>query len=200
MKIIGLTGGVASGKTTIAKFFKKKGLLVHDSDKVVKNLYKNKSKEFVKHLLQIGLKKAVGPNKINKGLIREEVFKSKKKLKKLEKYVHKKVESSRNLFIKKHKKNKNIIILDIPLLFENNLQKICSCVILAYCPINIRKKRAIKRKNVNIKTFKNIIRFQMPDKTKIKKANFVIDTSKTWPQTKKKILIVLNKIKKKKPK
>ena len=68
MKIIGLTGGVASGKTTIAKFFKKKGLLVHDSDKVVKNLYKNKSKEFVKHLLQIGLKKAVGPNKINKGL------------------------------------------------------------------------------------------------------------------------------------
>ena len=40
----------------------------------------------------------------------------------------------------------------------------------------------------------------MPDKTKIKKANFVIDTSKTWPQTKKKILIVLNKIKKKKPK
>ena len=79
------------------------------------------------------------------------------------------------------------MVLDIPLLFENNLQKICDYVFLAHCPTKLREARALKRKNMNIKVFNKFIELQEDDQFKKKKADFVINTSKSKKFTNKQI-------------
>ena len=74
MIVVGLTGGIASGKTTIVKFLKKKRFPVHDSDAVVWRIYSKPSAVFIKYLKTIGLKHALKKNKINKVIIREEIY------------------------------------------------------------------------------------------------------------------------------
>ena len=174
---IGLTGGIASGKTTILNFIKKQNIPTHDSDVIVRSLYKSPSKELINLLDSIGLSKAIKQKKIKKNIIKNEILNNKKKLKKLEKFIHKKVKLSRDKFIKKNKKlRKKLIVLDIPLLFENKLESICDYILLAYCPLKIRIARALRRKDMNKKNLKSFIKLQMPDRIKIIKSDFIINT------------------------
>lgn len=197
MIIVGLTGGIASGKTTITNYLKKKRIPTHESDAVVRNLYRNKSRKFLNHLKQIGLRKALKPNTIDKRIITNEILRKKNTLKKLEKFIHEKVKTARNRFIKKNKtKKKKLIILDIPLLFENKLERICDYTILAHCHMDVRVRRALKRKNIDLKTLKNIIKLQMSESTKLKKSDFIINTTKEKSYSYKQTMAVIKKIKK----
>ena len=75
-------------------------------------------------------------NKIDKNIVREGIFNNTKKRKLLEKYLHAEVKKSRKIFLKKHRQeNTQIVFLDIPLLFENKLEKICNYTILFYSPL-----------------------------------------------------------------
>jgi len=195
--IIGLTGGIASGKSTILKFIKKQNIPTHDSDVVVRSLYKSPTKEFINLLDLIGLSKAIKQKKINKNIIKNEILNNKKKLKKLEKFIHNKVKVSRDKFIKKNKKlRKKLIVLDIPLLFENKLDSMFDYIFLAYCPLKIRVSRALRRKDMNKKNLKSFIKLQIPDRIKIIKSDFVINTyipkSQSNIQTLKAIEIIIS--------
>ena len=176
--IVGLTGGIASGKTTIVKLLKKNKLAVHDSDLVVRSIYSKPKTKFLTHLKKINLGKSLRGGNIDKKIIREEIFNNTKKRKLLESYIHTEVKKARNIFLKKHKQKKTkIVILDIPLLFENKLEKICDFTILFYAPITIRKKRAIKRRGMQKKILEKIINSQLSDKIKKNKADFIVNTS-----------------------
>ena len=188
-KIVGLTGGIASGKTTISKFLKKNKYAVHESDIIVKKLYKNPRPDFINFLKKNNFSKSVKGAKINKGLIREEIFSNLEKKIKLESYIHKQVKASRNDFLKKHKRKKNkIIILDIPLLFEAKLEGVCDYIVLLYSPQKKRIARALKRPGMSKKILQKILKNQLSDQYKKKKSDFVINTSKTKHQTFKMIL------------
>jgi len=198
MIIVGLTGGIASGKTTIVKLLKKNKLEVHDSDLVVSNIYSKPKTKFLTHLKKINLGKSLKGRNIDKKIIREEIFNNTKKRKLLEGYIHTEVKKARNAFIKKHKQKKTkTIFLDIPLLFENKLEKICDSTILFYAPINTRKKRAIRRKGMEKKILEKIIKNQLNDKIKKKKADFAVDTSVNKNQCFKKVLRIVESIKNK---
>ena len=106
MIVVGLTGGIASGKTTITNFLKKKRMKIHDSDLVVKNTYSKPPLKFKNYLTKISLKASLKGNKIDKNLIRKEIFNSSKKRKLLEKYLHAEVRKSRNVFLKKYRQKK----------------------------------------------------------------------------------------------
>ena len=89
----------------------------------------------------------------------------------LEKYLHAEVRKSRNIFLKKHKQKKTqIVFLDIPLLFENKLEKICNYTILFYAPRKTRMQRAIRRKGMQKRILDKIIKSQLSDRIKKKKA------------------------------
>ena len=134
---VGLTGGIATGKSTKVKFLQKNGYKVHDSDLIVNKIYSQPNKQLLAILKKIGLSKSINNKKIDKKIIRDEIFSDKIKKTKLENFIHKKVKTSRNLFIKKYKNKKNkIIFFDIPLLFEAKLTHICDYIILAYYSIN----------------------------------------------------------------
>ncbi|MDC0057513.1 dephospho-CoA kinase [Alphaproteobacteria bacterium] len=81
MIVVGLTGGIASGKTTATNFLKKKKMKIHDSDLVVKNIYSKQSPKFKKYLKKINLASALKENKIDKRAIREDIFNNTKKKK-----------------------------------------------------------------------------------------------------------------------
>ena len=150
MIVVGLTGGIATGKTTITNFLKSNNFAVHDSDAVVKIMYSNPPQVFIKYLKKINLDKTIKDKTINKSIIREEIFRNQNKKKLLEKYIHKEVKKSRNNFLIKHKKKKTkIVILDIPLLFEAKLSQTCDYIVLLYLPKKLKINRALKRKGVN---------------------------------------------------
>ena len=85
--IVGLTGGIAAGKTTVVNHIKKKRIPIHDSDAVVKRLYAKPPSNFLKHLKKINLQHSFNGKKINKSTIRGEIFYNQKKKKLLEKFI-----------------------------------------------------------------------------------------------------------------
>ena len=194
-KKIGITGGIASGKTTVSKFLKTKRFAVHDSDLVVRQLYLKPNKAFLNYLKKIKLTHAIKKNKINKTLIREEIFNNKTKKKKLEQFIHTEVKKSRNKFLSKHKKKKTkLVILDIPLLFEARLNKICDYIFLLYLPKKTKIKRAMKRKGMKRNILLKIIESQLSDAYKKKKSDIVINTSRPKKETFKMILNSIDNI------
>ena len=196
MIVIGLTGGIASGKTTIMNFLKKKKFAVHDSDSVVKKIYSKPEPKFLSYLKKTNLKNFIKGNKIDKKTIREEIFTNTEKRKLLEKYLHAKVKKSRDIFLKKNRQKKTqIVFLDIPLLFENKLEKICNYTILFYASLKIRKQRAIRRRGMQKRILVKIIKSQLSDKIKKKKADYIINTSASKDWCFNKILKTIEQIK-----
>ena len=192
---VGLTGGIATGKSTIVKFLRKKGYKVHDSDSVVNKIYAQPNKKLFTTLKNIGLSKSIKNKKIDKSVISDEIFSNKAKKNKLEKFIHKEVRISRNLFIKKHKNKKNkIIFFDIPLLFEAKLTHICHYIILLYAPKKTKIERALKRRNINKEAIMKILKNQINDKSKKKHSDYIINTSKPKKHSFKMILKAINNI------
>ena len=193
--LVGLTGGIATGKSTTVKFLRKKGYKVHDSDLVVNKIYSQPNKKTFVTLKKIGLSKSIKNKKIDKSVISDEIFSNKVMKNKLEEFIHKEVRKSRNLFIKKHRNKKNkIIFFDIPLLFEAKLTHICHYIILLYAPKKTKIERALKRKNINKKIITKILKNQIDDKTKKKKSDYIINTSKQKKHSFKMILKAISNI------
>ena len=179
-KLVGITGGVGSGKTTLSNHLKKLGYLVHESDVVVSEMYIKPKKKFLCFIKEKISQDAVNHNKINKTEIANVIFNNKAIKKLLEKRIHKEVQNSRDAFIKKNKKNKNkIIFADIPLLFENKLEKDFDVVI---CIISLKKnkiKRVLENKKFTKDNLNKIFKAQTTDKERKKRSQIIINNNKT---------------------
>ena len=182
MIIVGLTGGIASGKSFVASYLKKIRIPIHESDVIVKDIYNKPKKNFINYLKKEGFEKAIFKKKIDKKIIKEQIFKKKEKRKIIEKYIHNEVKKSREEFIKKNKKKK-IIFLDIPLLFENKLETICDYICSTTSPLKKRKIRALQRPLMKEKIFDQIVKIQETESNRKKKSHYLIDTSKTKIKT-----------------
>tara|TARA_B100001540_G_C15416765_1_gene465855 strand:+ start:26 stop:622 length:597 start_codon:yes stop_codon:yes gene_type:complete len=179
-RVVAITGGIGSGKTTLSKYLKKKGFLVHESDEVVASIYKrpnNSFKDFIKKNISI---EALKKNKINKKHVANVIFSDKNKKNKLEKYIHNKVRISRENFIKKGlRSKKKIVFVDIPLLFEKKLEKSFHFIICILSSKKNRAKRVLKNKKFSKTTLNKIFNSQTSDKERRKKSQFIIYNNKT---------------------
>ena len=179
-KIVGITGGIGSGKTTVSKHLKKLGFLVHESDAVVSEIYTKPKKQFLSFIKEKISQDAVKKNKINKAEIANVIFSNKAIKKLLEKHIHKEVQLSREAFIKKNtKKKKKIIFADIPLLFENKLEKRFDLVICIISSKKNRIKRVLKNKKFTKKNINKIFKAQITDKERKKRSQMIINNNKT---------------------
>ncbi len=179
-KVVGITGGIGSGKTTLCKHLKKIGYAVHESDKLVSNIYKKPNKPFINFLKKNVSKDVVQNYKINKNKVANIIFNNKIIRKKLEKYIHKEVKISREDFIKENYKNKKgVIFVDIPLLFEKNLDKNFDIVICVISKKKIRTERVLKSKKFTKEILKKIFKSQTSDKTRRSRAQIIINNNKT---------------------
>jgi len=179
-KIVGITGGIGSGKTTFSNHLKKLGFLVHESDRVVSEIYAKPKKQFLSFIKEKISQDAINHNKINKAEIANVIFNNNTIKKLLERRIHKEVQSSREAFIKKYtKKKKKIIFADIPLLFENRLEKNFDLVICIISSRKNRSKRVLKNKKFTKDNLNKIFKAQTTDKERKKRSQIIINNNKT---------------------
>ena len=189
--VVAITGGIGSGKSTFSKEIKKRRLKLLDSDKEVSLIYKKPNKGFLNYLKKIGLGKSIKNKKINKKYISDIIFSNKPIKQKLEKHIFKIVRKKRFDFIKKEKKRKtNTIFLDIPLLFENKLEKQFDIIVSIISKKETRLKRIKNKKKLSRKKFNNIINTQTSDIVRKKNSDILIYNNNTM----KEYLIKINKV------
>ena len=194
-KTIAITGGIGSGKSTFCSKLKEKGFKIHSSDEQVAKIYKNPEKKFVTYLRTIGLSKSISKKNIDKKIISKIIFENKQIRKKLELYIFKIVRKKRSDFIKQEKQKKTkLIFIDIPLLFENNLEKQFNKVISIIASKRVRLERLKKTRKMTENQFKNITRSQTSDLIRKKKSDYVIYNNSTLKDYKIKINELINKL------
>ena len=194
-KTIAITGGIGSGKSTFCSKLKEKGFKIHSSDEQVAKIYKNPDKKFITYLRTIGLSKSISKKNIDKKIISKIIFENKQIRKKLELYIFKIVRKKRSDFIKQEKEKKTrLIFIDIPLLFENNLEKQFHKVISIIASKQVRLKRLKKTRKITETQFKNIIRSQTSDVIRKNKSDYVIYNNSTLKDYKTKINKLINKL------
>ena len=194
-KTIAITGGIGSGKSTFCSKLKEKGFKIHSSDEQVAKIYKNPEKKFVTYLRTIGLSNSISKKNIDKKIISKIIFENKQIRKKLELYIFKIVRKKRSDFIKQEKQKKTrLIFIDIPLLFENNLEKQFNKVISIIASKRVRLKRLKKTRKMTENQFKNITRSQTSDVIRKKKSDYVIYNNSTLKDYKIKINKLISKL------
>ena len=185
---IGILGDIGSGKSYVAKHF---GCPVFNADIEVGKLYKKDRKVFNK--LKKVLPKYIYSFPINKNEISNAILANKINLKKIVKIVHLEIRKKMNIFLKKNR-NKKIIILDIPLLLENKINKKNDILIFVQSKKSEIYKRLQRRKNFNLSLFKRFKEIQLPLEYKRKKSQFVLNNNFTNNTLKKDIKLILRKI------
>ena len=185
---IGILGDIGSGKSYIAKNF---GYPTFNADIEVGKLYKKDRKIFNK--LKKILPKYIYSFPINKNEISNAILANKSNLKKIVKIVHIEIRKKMNIFLKKNE-NKKIVILDIPLLLENKINKKKDILIFVQSKKSQIFKRLKKRKNLNLKLLKKFRSIQLPLDYKKKKSHFIIKNNFTKLKIKKSISDILKEI------
>ena len=185
---IGILGNIGSGKSYVARSFR---YPVFNADLEVSKLYKNNKKIFLK--LNKILPKYIHSFPINKNEMSKAILANKSNLNKIVKVVHKEVRKRMNVFMKKNK-NKRIVILDIPLLLENKINIKKDILVFVESKKKDILKRLKKRKNYNKKLYKKFKDIQLSPSYKKKKSQFIIKNDFTNKSVKKSIKNILNQI------
>ena len=185
---IGILGDIGAGKSYVAKNF---GYPVFNADAEVGKLYKKDRKVFNK--LKKILPKYIFSFPINKNEVSNAILANRLNLKKIIKIVHLEIKKKMNIFLKKNS-NKKIVILDIPLLLENKINKKNDVLIFVQSKKTDIKKRLKKRLNFNVKILNKFKNIQLSLGYKKKRSKFIIKNNFTNRSVKKDIKEILKKI------
>ena len=185
---IGILGDIGSGKSYVANSF---GYPVFNADSEVGKLYKRNRKIFIK--LNKSLPKHITQFPIKKKEVTKTILANKNNLRKIIKIIHPEIRKKMNIFLKKNKKSK-LIILDIPLLLENKINKKKDILIFIQSNKSEILKRLKKRQNFNLKIMNRFRKIQLPLDYKRKKSNFIIKNNFTNKLIKNQIRYILKKI------
>ena len=178
MIVIGITGSIGMGKTTIAHMLKRFNIPVFDSDKEVKDILEknNLVRDQVYHLWPDVILIQANKKKIDKNLLSKKIFANKENRKILENIVHPLVHKRRNSFIKSANKS-FIIALDVPLLYETGTDKICDNIFLVYTSEKKQEARVLARPNMTLQKFNLIKNAQWNTQMKRERNPYLITTS-----------------------
>ena len=185
---IGIVGDIGSGKSYVAQSF---GYPVFNADYEVAKLYQKNKKVFIK--LKKSLPKYIFSFPIEKKEISNAILANKNNLNKIIKIVHLEIRKKMNLFLKKYK-NSKIIILDIPLLLEKKINNDDDILVYVQSKKSSIFKRLKKRKNFNQKLLNKFKVIQFPINHKKKKSHFIIKNNFTKKSVKDGIKIILKEI------
>ncbi|MEZ4779608.1 MAG: dephospho-CoA kinase [Flavobacteriaceae bacterium] len=171
MKIVGLTGGIGSGKSTVAGFFETLGVPVYIADIEGKRIT-NTSKVIRRKIIALLGEKSFTENGINSAYVADKIFNNAALLSEVNKIIHPKVRQHFTRWVKKQKGP--YCIKEAAILFENEGYKECDLMILVTAPEDIRIERILKRDKTTQKNIKARMSHQWPDEKKIPLSNFII--------------------------
>ncbi len=184
--IVGLTGGIGSGKSAVSKLFEELNITVVDADIVAREVVAVGT-DTLNCISDYFGPDILSPDKsLNRAKLREIIFNDEAKKLWLNNLLHPKIRSEiTNQLSNSHSA---YTVLVAPLLFENGLQKFCDRTLLVDVPIEMQIERTISRDKVDVNQVKNIISAQMPREDKQKLADDIIDNSTSLENTKKQVL------------
>lgn len=193
--IIGLTGGIATGKSQSSKVFKKLGCYIIDADKLSKDLTVKDGKCLKDIIGTFGTEVLNDDGSLNRKKLGSIVFNDKQAKIELERIIHPHIIRKTNEIIAKKYKSTDIIV-DAPLLFEVGLDRICDKVVVIYAQYHLQIKRFMKRDKISKSEAEKRIALQMPIEDKMKLADITIDNSSTIAELNKNIKAVYKELKK----
>lgn len=173
-KIVGLTGGIGSGKSTIAEYIHSKGIPVYIADDQAKKIMDDP--EIVKKVREIFEENVVENEKLNRKKIAELVFSSPNLLKKLNEIIHPAVRENFNKWLKNNEKS-NFIVKEAAILFESGSYKDCDKIILVTAPQDIRIERVMNRDKVSRGQVLDRMKNQWSDEQKAAFSDYIIDNT-----------------------
>ncbi len=190
--VIGLTGGIASGKSTVSNLFKEMDITVVDADIEARLAVMKGESAYVKILAEIGEDILLDNGEIDRQRLGSIIFYQEEKRQILNEIVHPEVRKRMRDQVEQAIKNsEEVVVLDIPLLFESKLTYMVDKTLLVYVNNETQLKRLIERNNLSEGDARARIRSQMPLSDKIKLADAVIDNNGSIADTKKQLLEIL---------
>ncbi len=196
--IIGLTGGIVSGKSTVARMFKDLGAKIVDADKLGHKVILPQGAAW-KRIIEIFGKDILQKDQtINRKKLGKIVFANQNLLKKLNKITHpeiiKLIKKEISLAKDNSKEEKKILIIDAALIYETKIDRLMDKIIVVYLDEEEQLKRLIKRNNLSEKEALQKIKSQIPLKEKIEIADYVIDNSNSLDKTKEQVETIWQEI------
>lgn len=192
MIVIGLTGSIATGKTTVAKWLIELDIPVFEADAYVHHLFTNNQDVILS--IQELWPHCVSQNVVDRSCLRTQVLEDPSALNKLEMILHPRVKTVAIEFIQDCK-NKQLpaCVLDVPLLYESSQSTLCDCVLVVYCSPETQRQRATSR-GVPPSLLDYLTSQQLPLSDKIFKADFKLNTDGTLAETRQLLLHKIHEI------
>lgn len=174
MIVLGMTGSIGMGKSTTAKMFADLGIPVHDADATVHRLYAGEAVPVVEALFP----GTTANGKVDREKLAAKVLNNPEAIRKLEAAIHPLVHAAETQFREKAVADgADIVLLDIPLLFETGGEHRVDAVVVVTTTAQIQRERVLDRPGMTEEKFEAILSRQVPDAIKREKADFIVDTS-----------------------
>ncbi len=191
MLVLGLTGSVAMGKSTTARFFAEEGVPVHDADAVVHRLYEGDAVP----VIEAAFPGTTAGGKVDRVKLGTRVMGDLAALRQLEAIVHPMVQDAEARFLAEAEaKGAPVAVLDIPLLFETGGEQRVDAVVVATAPPEVQRARVLERPGMTEQRLEAMLARQMPDSEKRLRADFVVDTSRGFDDARAQVQAILQRL------
>lgn len=195
IRLLGLTGSIGMGKSETAKMFVRQNIPVFDSDQAVHDLMGPGGAAVT--AVESAFPGVVTENAIDRKRLGARVFGDPAALNKLEKILHPKVSALRAQFVKQAEAaGHDLVVLDVPLLFETGGEAQCDHVIVVSAPAGVQRQRVLSRPGMTADKFEHILAKQLPDQQKRERADFIVQTDQGIGYAEDQVRAIIEKIRK----
>jgi dephospho-CoA kinase len=189
--VLGLTGSVGMGKSTVAAMFEARGIPVFDADAEVRRL-QGPGGALVRAIEQ-AFPGATGPAGVDRAKLGAAVFGNRQALARLEALVHPAVRAARAAFLAAHAASP-LVVFDVPLLFEKGGVEDVDAVLVVSAPADVQRQRVLARPGMTDERLAQILELQLPDQEKRARADYLIDTGTSLAQTDAAVGLLVEKL------
>lgn len=190
--ILGLTGSIGMGKSTVAAMFQARGVPVFDADAVVRHMQGPGGE--LNDAIEARFPGSTGPEGVKRDQLGAQVFGDSEALADLEAIVHPAVARKREAFMIEHA-SQPMVVFDIPLIFEKGGNALVDRVIVVSAPAEIQRQRVLARPGMTPEKFAHILELQVPDSEKRARADHVINTGVSLDETESEVFDLIKELK-----
>jgi dephospho-CoA kinase len=188
MVVLGLTGSIGMGKTTTARFFAEAGVPVFDADAAVHRLYAGEAAA----VIEAAFPGTTGEHGVDRAKLAQAVLGDPAALARLEAIIHPLVRREELRFIAEASEaGAPVAVLDIPLLFETGRASLVDAVVVVSAPPEVQRARAFERPGMTEEKFGALLAKQMPDEEKRRRADFIVDSSRSYDSARAQVHAIL---------
>ncbi|MGO9568988.1 MAG: dephospho-CoA kinase [Desulfomonilaceae bacterium] len=196
MLIVGLTGGIASGKSTVSRMFEQAGIPVICSDELAREVVRPDSPGLAEIRRIFGEDVLDGEGKLDREAMARLVFQDRSKRKILESIIHPRVAEEQNKRLRTLEgQGHSIVIVDVPLLYETGWEQFVDLVVVVYVPRGMQEERLVKRDGMSVDDARSRLDAQMPIDEKRRLADRLVDNGNTLEHTRRQVETLVEELK-----